>query len=256
MRVLWRFKYLVAVGSLLAVVLAGLTVVKVSFANGKPSFAYRQAELWAAQETLLITERGFPEGRTIFPLTGTGSDATSAFADPNRLAGLAVFYSQLANSDIVLSRVPGLPPRLRPLVTAAAVTSSIGNQSALPLLAIAGRWITPQGAIRLTEAASSAFQSYIEEQQATAGIPTKQRVILTVVDKPDRALVAQPRKKTIPILVFLAVMGATFGLALILEHMRPRVPAAESTVTMPRDLGPQRVHQPAVLEVGRADANR
>ena len=59
-RVIWRFKWVVMLGLIVAVGLAGLSVVKVG-KGGK--IAYRQAELWASTARLGVTQQGFPWGR-------------------------------------------------------------------------------------------------------------------------------------------------------------------------------------------------
>ena len=46
-----------------------------------------------------------------------------------------------------------------------------------------------------------------------------------VVRQPQAPTLLVPRKKTRPVIVFLAVAIATFGLAFILENIRPRVRA-------------------------------
>jgi hypothetical protein len=49
------------------------------------------------------------------------------------------------------------------------------------------------------------------------------RVRVEVVRQPQVPTLLVPRKKTRPIIVFLTVAIATFGLAFILENLRPRV---------------------------------
>ena len=232
--------------------LATLSVAKVSFVHGRPNIAYRQPQVWAAQETLLVTEQGFPEGRTIFPSIQTTAGSTSTFADPGRLSGLAVFYASLANSDAVRNRIPRKKDELPELVRAAPVVSNIGNATPLPMLTISGAATAPQDAIELTRAASGAFRSYIAQRQVDAGIPESQRIIVSVLNEPDKVMVIRPHKKTIPLMVFVAVLAATVGLALILENVRPRVRAVEPVPE--RDLAEHRPQQHPIAGVGRADA--
>ena len=54
---------------------------------------------------------------------------------------------------------------------------------------------------------------------------TAERVQVEVVRQPQAPSLLEPRKKTRPIIVFLTVAIATFGLAFILENLRPRVRA-------------------------------
>ncbi len=263
-RVLWRFKFLMVFGFLIAVSLAILATAKVSLHPGKPVFAYRQSPVYAGEETLLITETGFPEGRAVLPISGQGvqpTTTTGQYADPSRLAGLADFYARLATSDVVLRSIPEWQetPLHRPVITAAAVTSSIDNQEALPILAIDGEGKTPEAAIKLTEDAATAFKSYMDQRQEAAGIAGDQRIVLSVLNVPAKAMVVRPRSKTIPLLAFMAVLAAFFGLSLILDRVRPKKSKKSIDVedlTLPREmLAPQRVpSQPSVIGVGRADA--
>lgn len=256
-RVLWRFKFLVLGGFILAVLLATLAVAKVSLTDGKPVFAYREPQVWAAYETLLITQQGFPEGNAILAPTQTPTGSALAYADPGRFAYLADLYARLANSDAVQRRI--LPDGIEPptVVTAAPVVSNIGNQGLLPMLIITGRSTMPQRAIGLTRAASAAFQSYLAERQAKAGIPDDQRVVISVLNLPKKAIVATPHKKTTPLMVFLAVLAAAVGLALILENLRPRSRTAkpasgQDAARQLRDLGEHR-QAPPIAGVGNAD---
>jgi hypothetical protein len=255
--VFWRFKFLVLAGFVLACVLATLSVAKVSLAHGRPVFAHRQAQLWVAQETLLLTQQGFPEGRTIFP-KGPSRRAVGLNYLSARLASLAVFYAQLANSDTVRSRIPAkrIPVRkdeLNKLVIAAPVVSNIGNPTPLPMLTFTGEATTRLDAIKLTRVVSGAFRSYVAQQQIDAGVPDNERVFLSVLSVPGSNVVAQPRKKIIPLMVFMAVVVATLGLALILDNIMLRARVVE--LAPEQDLAAE--HRPRhspIAGVGRADA--
>src|SRR5579884_443478 len=210
LRVIWRFRVLVVLGVLLAVALAGLTMFKVS----SKGLHYRQHETWASQAVLLITQSGFPQGRSVYP---------SHFAD------LAAFYAKLAGSDAVIQL---MEQQSHPagVIGAAPVTIGSGSKtSPLPLLAITGEAAHPRAARKTAAAGAKAFITYLTRQQNAAGIPPKQRVLVQVMNQPSQASLVQGRKKTIPIVVFLTVLIATLGLAFILENLRPRVRAIETT---------------------------
>src|SRR6478672_2060614 len=97
--VIWRFKFLVVTGVVLALALAILSVVRVT-SNG---FVYRQAELWSGTTRLGVTQNGFPWGRLFAQETGANGTPTPVeqankagdipIADPNRFKDLAIFYS-------------------------------------------------------------------------------------------------------------------------------------------------------------------
>lgn len=228
-RVVWRFKYLVALGVIAAIALAFLSYARVTFVNGKPKVSYRHAVTYASQETLLVTQSGFPGGRSTFPYTVTKNGPVSSFADPSRFTSLADFYSYLANSDAVnalvrqrVGRVPG------GYAASPVVTTIDGDGNVEPLMRIQGAATSRSVAVRYADAASAAFIQYLSEQQTAARIPESQRVMVSVLNSPRITGVLVPRKKTLPVVVFIAVLAATLAFALILENLRPRIKAVQS----------------------------
>jgi hypothetical protein len=225
-RVLWRFRVIVAAGFVLAIGLAFASFAKVGFADGSLSISHRQQETWQATTRLFVTQQGFPWGRTVLPGDPTSvlppSTSSEQFADPTRLAGLAVIYAQLINGDRIQRQIrKSVPPGT--VLSAAPVTDPATNNSPLPLVAVTSVAHTPAQAARVSLAGADLFRSYIAHQQASAGIPLKQRVLLQVVST-DAALIAG-RKKTLAIIAFLAVLTATIALAFVLENHRPRIQA-------------------------------
>jgi hypothetical protein len=82
---------------------------------------------------------------------------------------------------------------------------------------------TPEAAVTLNERHVAAFTKFFRAQQAEAGIPPQERVVIATVNAPSNAVLLAGRKKTRPIIVFLTVMTAVLGLCFILENLRPRV---------------------------------
>ncbi len=212
-RVIWRFRWLVALGLLLAIALAVLSVAKVS----SHGLSYRKPEIWQSSTTVLLTQHGFPWGRAVIPPNQSG--ATSG---PAWLAGLTQLYAQFANSDRVKELMLRHGGSKNWTLTAAPVIPT-GSSSALPVIALAGLAYTPAAAVRATLIGRAAFLQYVKSQQSSAAIPESERVDLQVLQNLTPPVVVQPRKKTLPIVIFLAVISATIGLAFILENARPRV---------------------------------
>ena len=214
--VLRRFRWLVVPGVLLAVTLAFLSVVHVSSGG----ITYRKAAVWQSQTLLLLTQPGFPWGRTVLP--STEADSTPRYADPNRFSSLTDLYSQFANSDEVrkIMRREGASKEWK--IVAGPVTPSVSGAT-LPVIALSGQADSAKHAVAATAHGRRAFIEYVARQQKAAAIPAGQRIDIEVLKRSTKPVVIKPRSKTLPIIVFLAVLTATVGLAFVLENLRPRV---------------------------------
>src|SRR5829696_3647698 len=169
-RVLWRFRIVVAIGTLLAIGLAFMSYYKVSLSGG-PTITPRQAEVWRSDATLFVTQPGFPWGR----LGVDSSDVTGApqeeqqqrssgdfrFADPDRFVDLAKLYSYLAEGDGV-RRILDEP-----------LASDEGDS--LPLVGISATSSSAAGAARLAERQIDGFSKYIALQQLRSRTPKDDR---------------------------------------------------------------------------------
>ena len=218
-RVLWRFRLLVACGFLLATVLATLSIVRIS----GDGLSYRQTELFASTARVGVTQSGFPWGR-LFAQEQTENnqpqDLGIPVVDPNRLNNLAVLYAELAMSDPV-RRLVVKQGRLQGQIIATPLVRG-DNRIMLPLIDLTAISDTPRGAMALASRTAQALETHVREQQAANEVPPADRVVIEEVMRPKGALVYQPRSKTMPIVVFLAVMLATSGIAFLLENVRPQ----------------------------------
>jgi hypothetical protein len=210
-RVLWRFRWLVALGLIFAIALSVLSIAKVS----SHGLSYRKHEVWQSSTTVLLTQHGFIWGRAVIPPTQSG-----ATGGPGWLASLTDLYAQFANSDDVKALMVRDGASKSWALTAAPVT---GSSSALPVIALTGLADTPASAVRATLVGRAAFLQYVKSQQVSAAIPNGDRVDLQVLQNATPPVLVQPRKKTLPIVIFIAVISATIGLAFILENARPNV---------------------------------
>ncbi len=215
---------LVLFGLSLAFALAFLSFVKVDFGNGF-QLTYRENEQWESLSTLFVTDPEFSVeldgGRADRPrqLAGRG-DATA------RAVSLASLYIQFATTDPILKLMArsgtdrrdraDLPRDLHGRRGRRAAADDDLQRDLAP----------PEGqAQRLSRRHVKAFLDYIAADQVRRGVAPEDRITVEVVRQPQKPTLLQPRKKTRPIVVFLTVAIATFGLAFILENMRPRVRA-------------------------------
>jgi hypothetical protein len=166
-RVIWRFRWLVVLGLVLAITLSVLSIAKVS----SHGLSYRKHEIWQSSTTVLLTQHGFPWGRAVVPPNQSG--ATSG---PAWLAGLTELYAQFANSDPVKALMLRDGASKNWVLTAAPVIPS-GSSSALPVIALAGLAYSPAGAVQATLVGRTAFLQYVKSQQANASIPKRRESI-------------------------------------------------------------------------------
>jgi hypothetical protein len=231
LRVIWRFRLLVALGTSIALMLAVLTVVRVS--PSSPHFAYRQSQQFSSESKVFVTQQGFPWGYASPPTVTTTPQVDAAaeakllgpkqFADPTRFPSLAVLYAYLATSDPVKRIMLRSGPIDGAIVAAPVVVTQSGYGTTLPLVAIAATSNTPRRARALVIRATNAFRQFLETQQADNLIPSKNRVLLTVLARGDTPQLVKGRSKTLPLVVFITIITAVVGLAFLLENMRPRV---------------------------------
>jgi hypothetical protein len=243
LRVLWRFRVLVAAGLLLAVALACFSYVNVDLNGGKPHFSYRDSEQWESLATIAITSQRFNAGSIVDPETRSLFEAPPADAEEARRAFADADPSEFAN----LSYLNQLTTVLMPLATSDAVFRIIRNDgggeirgalqtfpvtagdSLVPMITFSAIATSPQEALSLARRHTAAFKEFVTQRQNADEIPELERVVVQDVRQPQRPVLLEGRKKTRPIIVFLTVMTAVLGLAFVLENMRPRVRPIAST---------------------------
>jgi hypothetical protein len=181
-----------ALGVILAIGLGFLSFARVT-PNG---IAYRSNAVYQSTSKVLLTQGG----RT--------------FADPSRFAALTDLYSQLANSDEVYEQMLREGANKEWVFSAAPVPPVSNPEAVLPVIQLTGQAFSPAQAITETTLGERAFLKVVSDQPGAAD--------MVVLQKPTHPTVVQPRKKTLLIVTVLGVLSATFGLALVLENMRPR----------------------------------
>jgi hypothetical protein len=226
LRVLWRFRLLVALGFLGAVGLAVLSYARVDLRHS-PHLKPREREQWMSSATLFISPSGFPWGRIV----------GSVNADPGRFGEYATLYARLATSDPVKRIMvrQGSVDETHELIQAYPVLSSDFNTDSppLPLVQVNATAATARRARTLARRESEAFRQYIAVEQRANGIPVARRVNVTIVKRAQPAQLLKGRSKTLPIVIFMTVMIATCGLAFVLENLRPRVRAVAAEEAPP-----------------------
>jgi hypothetical protein len=221
--VLWRFRILVGVGIMISAGLALLTYARIDFDGGIPGLYHRTPLTWGSTATVLITERGFPWGASslqdVIALQRGEVPKGPQYTDPGRFTQLALLYGRLATSDdvkAIIARNGG------PTGALYSVTPVVQDGVSLPVLEIQAWSTSPNEARRLATIVTQAFRSYIAEEQEANAIPPERRVRLDVVRSATPAAVMSGRSKVKPMFVLILGLAATFGLAFVLENLRPR----------------------------------
>ena len=217
------------VGVVLSLFLAILSFVRIS-----PSgVGYRSPALWSNQATLVLTQAGAPELRSVLPPAAGGYN--SPLADTGRFAGLIDVYAAMATSDPVMRVLErqGLVDEAdmqngEPPITAAAVVSTVGGGST-PMMTISASSDSGRKATDLTRAATGAFVRYVRDRQAAAKIPINDRIQLRVVQSAEEPTLVKPRSKALPILVLLGGLIATLAVVFTRDNLARGVTAPALT---------------------------
>jgi hypothetical protein len=235
-RVLWRFRLLVLPGLLVAIALAVLAYGKVSFGHGL-TITPRATPVFHVDALLLVTQKGFPWGQSQQPYV-PGDVAKGIppvpVGDFSRMSGIEMIYSELADSDPVKARTRLKPTKTEKLFTSPYAPASAPPGTVLPMVALSADAASPARASALINARIGAFRNYISSRQSDAHLSERKRVAVQVLraGDPKTAVALSGKKKTLPVVVFLAVMIAVTGLAFMLENMRPRVRPVEQPDTV------------------------
>ena len=229
-RVMLRHRFVLLGGVVLALVLAVFSYYRVDLGL-PPKLTPRDAEVWQSSASVLLTQRS-----QVVPVPGVG--------DPESLADLASLYARLATSDAVVSKMP----RAARAAGSFQAVPSVDRRSevGLPVVTLVGISSAPRRAQLVVSEGLRVFLSYVRKQQGLTGVPKKSRVELRVLNSPAVAVLVEPRKKTLPIVVFLSVLIAAIASAFVLENRRRVSPVAELELRSE----PQELElQPAAQEV-------
>jgi hypothetical protein len=146
----------------------------------------------------------------------------------NLLVQRANIYPSLIESTPFLAYrdklYPDLPKGAKMTATALGATRSGGriHESPVPFDVISVTAKTPKGALTVANATLVAFGRWINEQQASAGIARKDRIVIRPVVAPTKATNITSSTTTLAALIAVLVFGAFVGLVFMLERAFPR----------------------------------
>jgi hypothetical protein len=246
-----------AVGVVIALVVAAFATMRLS-------------ETYSATAQVLVTQQGFPVGRTNLvdpnaPLDKEGNPIPS-YADPSRFEYLAQVYARLAVSDVVKHRVLGRNgvDRGKILIldggkTRGSYTATVDatDTRALPFILLVSQAASGREAREIALRATAALQAYITSSQTAADIRGKDRVELQVIAAPTKAKLTSGRPLILPVAIFVLIVGAAAAVAFFRENVsrtkqavpKPLIPEKQEPVAPPLadeqpsrlDISPKRV---------------
>jgi hypothetical protein len=195
-------------------------VLAVLAAYQVPSFSPRGSETWTSESSLLITQAGAPEFRTLAGAPATGVAPTDAegleFADPNRLSALASLYAQLAMGDRVRSQLPERPKPAQ--IQAIAVEGNASTQ--LPVIKLSTTAGSGPAARELNRHTVEALQNVLTSEQSKNDIPAGQRIRIDKINAPAEPVKTAGRSHTASILALLLCLLGSVALAHLLAALR------------------------------------
>jgi hypothetical protein len=227
--VLSRWRKVILASLFLGVIVAALFMIKVPPKDGK--LDWRRPEKWQSTSRILVTQSGFPWGRTTLPggtastpdlntpLTGKkveSDPSTPDYADPSRLSLLAIIYSFISQSntigDISAKRLP-------PGGTVTALPLNNNQAGALPIIELTTTGYSKAAAGALNQERSRSLADYLARQQQANNVPDGQRVKLAVLNKPEAKMTSSHGMALGFALIFLALAGG-IAASYVLESLR------------------------------------
>jgi len=252
-RGLLRFWWLLAIGIGLGALVAVGSVDRIK-PGIPPKLTPRKAPTYTSSASIMIDSNDCPYCRTGIstPVPGRGGSASGADStgkaiqaasgsknaksattyqtnppDTNVLVNAANLYPQLIQGDQVARMRDDLVGPIEGTVLAQTAFSSnrpygSAKPSYLPLITISTTAGTPSDAMKLASGTVDAFRKYLIARQDRSGVPVGQRLLVENINRPAGALKVAHSSMTLPGALFVLILGAFGGLAILLDRKFPR----------------------------------
>jgi hypothetical protein len=220
LRILWRWRVILAGGFILATSLAFLVSFKPTLGGAE----WRSEATFKSTSRVIVTQPGFPLGRATLP----GSDPAQpvdpsgaklkTFAPSERFSELAVVYSYLAQSDQVRNLIK--PEPVQDQIAVETIPNPVTGDP-LPLLEIATTAHSGVASRALNNAVIAALREYLQRNVRQSGVPADQSVELKVLNPPKSGELASGRSITLSVIVWFLAMAAALVAVYLLENLYP-----------------------------------
>jgi hypothetical protein len=219
LRVLWRSKWLLVVGAVVAAVAAFFAGFTITNGQVEP----RAEQSYRAGTTLLLNGPDQPLYQAVIP----GQELQEGQTQPQTvdLTSRAILYAYLISGQDMRATVEsqiGTFAEEETLTALRRTTQPAGDESfagryVLPILEVVGTASTPERAEQISRTAAQTFEAQVVADQTAAEIPEGNRVLITTIDqKPGAAL--EGSNPAIPVVVtflgvFLLFVAAAYIIA-------------------------------------------
>lgn len=219
LRVLWRSKWLLLVGAVVAAVAAFFAGFTITNGQVEP----RAEQSYRAGTTLLLNGPDQPLYQAVIP----GQELQEGQSQPQNvdLTSRAILYAYLISGQDMRATVEsqiGTFAEEETLTALRRTTQPAGDESfagryVLPILEVIGTASTPERAEQISRTAAQTFEAQVVSEQTAAEIPEGNRVLITTIDqKPGTAL--EGSNPAIPVVVtflgvFLLFVAAAYIIA-------------------------------------------
>lgn len=236
LRALWRFRWLILVGVGVAALVPMLMIYK---ANLSWPPTPRSRPVYVAKTQLLVDSPTGPffrtqpkevgptqSKRTSEDVPSTTQTVVPSVSGTKSLVDAANLFPLFVQSDEVAVLRQRLVGDLPGGVSAKALYSIVGanrfRPSSLPIMEITAVSPRPKAATRLAQGTARAFALWLASQQKQAKIPPNQRIVVRELQVSRLAFKSGGSSYGLPILVGLALLGASAGLAIGADRTWPR----------------------------------
>jgi capsular polysaccharide biosynthesis protein len=143
--------------------------------------------------------------------------------DLNTLVRAANLYPLLIESDQVAEFRDREFGELEGSVQAQGIYSfATGNRfelSEIPVIQLSSVASSPEAAIELADKTAKAFIGWMREEQAADDIPPQDRIVVQQMNEPTAAVPSPGASRTMPMLLFVVIVGAFLVLAVLLDRL-------------------------------------
>jgi hypothetical protein len=222
LRVLWLYKWLLAVGLILAIV-AGFAA---GFSLKDGALESRSEKSYSAAATVLVSSKSNP----LFQAEIPGQQLTEGVTAPTPvdLSQATVVYAYLVSGSEIRTAVEEQLGELSDVEKVTALrrtTQPTGDEQfpgrlTLPVLNIIGTAATPSRAEEISVAANKAFQEYVTAQQEAQAVEASNRIQLTTLTE-NAAIEGENSNPLIPVVITaLGVFLIFVALAFVLYNAK------------------------------------